>query len=77
MTIERLERPVSMFVYLAVTGARVEIPAAVSIRTQGDETQFLDAAGAVVAVFQSIDVLVYSMTPIETEPPSPGEYSGK
>jgi hypothetical protein len=39
--------------------------------TADGETRFLDNRGVVVAVFQSADVLLYSMTPIEQEPPPP------
>jgi hypothetical protein len=66
-----------VFVYLAVTGARVELPAAVSVRGEGAETHFLDRNGVLVAAFRSIDVLIYSMQPIDAEQPSLGEYSGK
>ncbi len=62
--------------YLAVTGARVELPAAVSLQSVGEETQFLDSRGVVVASFRTIDVLIYSMVPIDTEPPREG-FSGK
>lgn len=66
-----------MFVYLAVTGARVEIPAAVTVHTEGEETHFLDSRGVVVAAFRSTDVLIYSMEQIETDPPHAGGFSGK
>jgi hypothetical protein len=66
-----------LFVYLAVTGARVEIPAAITVQTEGSETHFLDSRGVVVAAFKSVDVLIYSMEPIPAEPPSPEEFSGK
>jgi hypothetical protein len=65
-------------VYLAITGARVEIPAAVSVRTEGDETHLLDSRGVVVATFRSVDVLVYSMESIDPDSPTePLTYSGK
>ncbi len=70
-------RAYSLYVYLAVTGARVEIPAAVSVRTEGEETHFVDGRGVVVAAFRSTDVLIYAMEPIEAEPPHPGGFSGK
>ena len=60
-----------LFVYLAATGARVEIPAAVSVTTRGEETQFLDSNGVIVAIFRTIDVLIYAMRPIDPEPPLP------
>lgn len=56
-----------MFVYLAVTGARIEVPAAITVETQGDETHFIDSRGVAVAIFQSIDVLMYSMRPIDED----------
>lgn len=66
-----------LFIYLAVTGARVELPAAISVRSEGEETHFVDSRGVVVAVFRSADVLMYSMTPIEAEPPPESSFSGK
>lgn len=66
-----------MFVYLATTGARVEIPAAVSVQTEGGETHFLDSRGVVIAIFRSTDVLMYSMKPIEPDPPPGLEFSAK
>lgn len=74
----RLKGLCALFVYLAVTGARVEIPSAVSVATEGEETRFLDARGVIVAAFRSLDVLMYSMQPIEPDPPPPpAEFSAK
>ena len=64
-----------MFIYLAVTGARIEIPAAITVITEGEETQFIDSRGVVVAIFRSTDLLMYSMKPIEPEPLPPTEFS--
>ena len=66
-----------MFVYLAVTGARIEIPAAVSVNTEGEETHFVDSRGVVVAIFRSTDVLMYSMQAIEPDPPSDTQFTAK
>ena len=66
-----------MFVYLAITGARIELPAAISVRTEGDDTHFLDSRGVIVATFRSAEVLLYSMQAIDTDPPPASEYSGK
>ncbi len=66
-----------MFVYLAFTGARIKLPGAISVKSEGEETDFLDSRGVVIATFRSADVLLYSMQPIDTEPPSSSEFSGK
>ena len=66
-----------MFVYLAFTGARIEIPAAISAKSEGEETHFLDSRGVIIATFRTADVLLYSMQPIQTDPPSSSEFSGK
>ncbi len=58
-----------MFVYLAVTGARIEIPAAITVKTEKDETHFVDSRGVIVAIFRSLDVLMYSMKPIDPDMP--------
>jgi hypothetical protein len=66
-----------LFVYLAITGARIEIPAAVSAVMEGENMQFLDGRGVIVAILRSTDVLMYSMQPIETDPAPPAEFSAK
>ena len=40
-----------MFVYLAITGARVEVPSAITVVSEGEETRLLDSRGVIVAVF--------------------------
>jgi hypothetical protein len=66
-----------LFVYLAFTGARIELPSAVSVASEGEATHFLDSRGVVVATFRSADVLLYSMKEIDTELPTATEFSGK
>jgi hypothetical protein len=57
-------------VYLAVSGGRVLLPDAVSVAAPPDDNslvQFLDARGAVIAVFRRMDVAYYSDRPDEIE----------
>jgi hypothetical protein len=66
-----------LFIYLAITGARVEVPSAITVVSAGEETRLLDSRGVIVAVFRSTDVLMYSMRPIEPDPPAHFEFSAK
>jgi hypothetical protein len=51
-----------MFVYLAHSGGRIELPtAAKMVESPGtSEVQFLDASGSVVAVFRREDIMLYT-----------------
>jgi hypothetical protein len=52
-----------MFVYLSVTGRRMELPTAVSVSLGPDaagDVTFLDAAGATVARLRCADVACYT-----------------
>ena len=48
-----------MFVFLAGSGGKVELPNAVSCSPSPERTDFLDESGNVVARFHSADVSMY------------------
>jgi hypothetical protein len=57
-----------MFVYLAHSGGRIELPTATQmVESPGTpEVQFLDANRAVVAVFRREDIMLYTDEDLDT-----------
>jgi hypothetical protein len=57
-----------MFVYLAHSGGRIDLPTATQIAESPGtpEVQFLDASGSVVAVFRREDIMLYTDEDLDT-----------